>query len=359
MSWVTESWGLRAVVRAGSTTRDALREAIQVLSPTAVSRHVFTHTGWRQIADQWIYLTASGAIGGPGYEVDLGPDLARYALPLKAEDPVGAMRTSLDLLRGDIAPMKAMVPLWGAIYRAPTAAALPIDVSVWIEGTTGSLKSTLAALALAHSLAEDFAAVRGQVGADTTHRRVPEAIAHLYLGIDMGLTYATECGACSAQEARDLRGQAWETLLGISATQGALLLGERPSHRFLKVLLTLLAQRHGVLLDRDAGEHAGRAELLGWQDSSALYLLPEAAWHAVTRFCKDTGDLFPIREERLRRDLEKEGLTEADPGHRTATVRIAGRTRRECCACTARRRRRSSASRSRHRPSPVSPLPKG
>jgi hypothetical protein len=120
------------------------------LSPEAAARHVFTHTGWRSIGGRWVYLTANGGLGSAGHEVDLGPDLARYALPRAPDDPTAAMRTSLALLRGDLAPRTVMVPLWAAIYRAPTASVLPVDVSVWIEGITGSLKSTLAALALAH-----------------------------------------------------------------------------------------------------------------------------------------------------------------------------------------------------------------
>jgi hypothetical protein len=473
MAWVTENWGHRAIVRAGMSTRDCLREAIQMLSPAAVTRHVFTHTGWRRIGDQWIYLSASGATGAAGYEVDLGPDLARYALPLHPEQPVDAMRVSLALLRGDIAPAKVMVPLFGAIYRAPTASVLPVDVSVWIEGATGSLKSTIAALALAHYgpfdrlhlpgswtstanqlerrafllkdapfviddyapsgvdarelelkaarllraagngagrgrlradlterpaypprgiivvtgeqhppgqsilartlvteldggsvnlpaltkaqesagrlphamagfvgwlapqmstipqlLAEGFAAVRGRAAAGGGHLRVPEALAHLYLGVDLALSYASHIGACSGEEASDLRERAWATLLEISAGQGALILGERPSHRFLKVLLTLLVQGHGVLLDRDTDSYVGRADLLGWQDEESLLLIPEATWHAVTRFCRETGEMFPLREERLRRDLEKEGLSDPDPGRLTATVRIVGRSRR-------------------------------
>jgi integrase len=39
--------------------------------------------------------------------------------------------------------MTVMAPLWAAIYRAPTASALPVDVSLWVEGPTGSLKSWL------------------------------------------------------------------------------------------------------------------------------------------------------------------------------------------------------------------------
>ncbi len=54
MNWVTDTWGLRAVVRAGSATRDYLREAIQRLSPNARHRQVFKHTGWREINGQWI-----------------------------------------------------------------------------------------------------------------------------------------------------------------------------------------------------------------------------------------------------------------------------------------------------------------
>jgi hypothetical protein len=472
MVWVTEGWGLRAVVRAGLSTRDALREAIQTLSPTARLRHIFTHTGWRLVEGQWIYLTATGAIGGPGCEVDLGPELARYQLPMQAENPMAAMQASLRFLRDDIAPTKVMVPLWGAMYRAPTASACPIDVSLWIEGATGSLKSTLAALGLAHfgpfdrlhlpgawtstanqlerrafllkdvpfiiddyapsspdareleikagrllraagngagrgrlradlterpaypprgiivvtgeqhppgqsllartivteldgdavnlaalttaqaavgllphamagfvawlapqmptlrqSVTEGFAAIRARAGTGDGHLRVPEAIAHLYLGVDLGLAYAAEIRACSTAEADALRDRAWQVLLEISAAQGALILGEQPSHRFLKVLLTLLVQGKGVLLDRDRGDET-RADLLGSQDAESLLLLPEATWHAVARFCRDTGEAFPIREERLRRDLEKEGLSDPDPGRRTANVRIKGRIRR-------------------------------
>jgi hypothetical protein len=393
MTWVTEGWGLRAVIRAGMGTRDYLREAIQTLSPVAVCRHIFTHTGWRTIGDRWVYLTATGAVGAAGYEVDLGPELARYALPLRPEDPVAAMRASADLLRGGIAPLTVMAPLWAAIYRAPTAALLPVDVSVWVEGATGSLKSTLAALALAHygpfdrlhlpgawtstanqlerrafllkdapfviddyapsgldsrelelkaarllraagngagrgrlradlserpsypprgiiiatgeqhppgqsvlartlvveldrasidlgalsaaqamapqfphamagylawlapqmptlgpSLVERFAAARNRATSGQGHLRVPEAIAHLYLGIDLGLAYATSIGACSIHDADDLRDQCWHTLLETSAAQGTLIASQRPSHRFLSVLLTLLNQGQGILL---------------------------------------------------------------------------------------------------------------
>src|SRR5262249_32051339 len=47
------------------------------------------------------------------------------------------------------------VPRGAATFRAPLATACPVDISVWLEGQTGSLKSTLAALFLNH-FGEDF-----------------------------------------------------------------------------------------------------------------------------------------------------------------------------------------------------------
>ncbi|MGH9893010.1 MAG: hypothetical protein ACREA0_13670, partial [bacterium] len=96
MNWVTDGWGFPAVIRAGQVTRDYLREAIQSLSRDVRRRQVFTHTGWREIAGNWVFLTTSGAVGQDGFEVDLGPELARYRLPRQSEDPVTAMRASLD-----------------------------------------------------------------------------------------------------------------------------------------------------------------------------------------------------------------------------------------------------------------------
>jgi len=148
MGWVTKEWGLHAIVHAGQANKDYLREAIQVLSPKARRRRVFQHTGWRELDGQWLYLTTGGAVGQLGVEVDLGPELSRYQLPRESVDPVDAMRTSLKLL--EIAPFHVTAPLWAGVFRAPLANAFPVDLSLWFEGMTGTLKSTLAALFLCH-----------------------------------------------------------------------------------------------------------------------------------------------------------------------------------------------------------------
>jgi hypothetical protein len=472
MNWVTKLWGRRAIVHAGLATRDRLRDCIQRHSLNrAIERHVFVHSGWRQIDGRWCYLSSTGALGSPDpVQVDLGPGLQRYALPLAPEDPVGAMRTSLDLLRTKIVPAAVMVPLWGAMYRAPTANVLPIDCSIWLEGMTGAMKSTLTALALAHygpfdrlhlpgswtstanalerltfkvkdapvvlddwapngldareletkasrilrsvgnaqardrlradtserpgypprglviatgeqrptgqsiiartlcleldggtvdrealsaaqtsagrlshamsgyllwlasqlpelgdRLTKNFVALREKAFDGAGHLRVPETVAHIALGVELGLTYAVDCGACSSIEADELDAAAWETLLGLSTRQGALILGEKPSHRYLRILHGLIAQERAVLLDREAPGDPGRRELLGWQDADSLCLLPEPAWTAVVKSARDAGELFPVRQEALRSALVKEQLLDSNDSRYTAIVKVGGR----------------------------------
>jgi hypothetical protein len=148
MNWPLELWGHHAAVAAGMNSKDRLREAIQLLSQNVGERHVYAHTGWARVGTAWAYLHAGGAVGAEGVEVSLPSELRAYTLPSVAEDPRGAMKTSLALL--DIAPLTVTGPLWAAVWRAVLASALPADFSLFLAGPTGALKSTLAALFLSH-----------------------------------------------------------------------------------------------------------------------------------------------------------------------------------------------------------------
>jgi hypothetical protein len=151
MNWVTPAWGSRAVVNAGQGTRDHLRAALQLLSPTASRRTVYTHTGWRQVQGRWYYLHGGGAIGSNGLEpnvvVDLGEALAGYVLPAPptGEELKRAVQASLRLLT--LGPARIMWPLVASIYRAALGGT---DYAVHVTGATGTFKSETAALIQQH-----------------------------------------------------------------------------------------------------------------------------------------------------------------------------------------------------------------
>ena len=157
MAWPSKQWHSGCLVEPGTGIKDALRAAIQTLSnkETLVERRVvFTHTGWRKVAGQWVYLHGGGGLGagGPvaGIETDLG-DLARYALP----EPSKSKQERLEAAQASsgylgMASLEITLPLLATAFLAPLSQALSADFMVWLEAPSQSQKSSLAGVALAH-----------------------------------------------------------------------------------------------------------------------------------------------------------------------------------------------------------------
>lgn len=153
MGWLPDCWGVSARLAAGVSAKECVREAIQLLSQGAPIRYVYTHTGWRKLADGgFVYLHAGlGAGSANNVEVELEGELARYAFPELPDDEAcvrEALRASMALVK--LAPARVTAPLLGAAYLAPLTALANPDFVLWVWGGTGSYKSTLSALFLCH-----------------------------------------------------------------------------------------------------------------------------------------------------------------------------------------------------------------
>jgi hypothetical protein len=151
MAWVPEHLGARAIVYPGFGLRDRARAAMQTLSGEVPERHIYSHTGWRELAQGWVYLHGGGAIGAggavPGVEVGLPDALSGMVLPDPpvGEDLTAAIRASLRV--ADVAPDHITLPLLGCVYRAVLG---EVDFAFHVAGPTGAGKSELAALAQRH-----------------------------------------------------------------------------------------------------------------------------------------------------------------------------------------------------------------
>ncbi|MBV9453523.1 MAG: hypothetical protein JOZ19_05305 [Rubrobacter sp.] len=152
MGWVAEEWGLKAHMTAGLSVKDCVREAIELLSQEARTRHVYQHVGFTTLPDgKRVYLHGGGAVGvEQGVEVELEGELSRYALPnlVDAVCLPDAIRRSLRIV--DIAPDRVTFLLLASVYLAPLSGIVSPDFVVWLWAATGNLKSTLASLALSH-----------------------------------------------------------------------------------------------------------------------------------------------------------------------------------------------------------------
>jgi len=144
LTWVIQNWGVNAVIAAGQTVRDCLREAIQGTSQNAVKRTIYCHTGWREIDDKWIFLSTDME----GVDVELPKPLQKYRLPSSCNNPKEAIQASLRLL--DVAPYTVTVPLLSAMYAAPLASIMPLRFLLYLYGPTGNMKTTMVCAAISH-----------------------------------------------------------------------------------------------------------------------------------------------------------------------------------------------------------------
>lgn len=150
MGWVMRDWGGRVSIEPGRGSKDKLRHAIQTLSMDTMDfRRVYTHTGWRVLDGERVFLHAGGAVGSEGVQVELPPNLANYQLPgTDNAGAVDAMRESIKLL--DLAPARVSMPLWATMYLAPLSELITPAFALWVEGQSGSLKSSYCAVMLNH-----------------------------------------------------------------------------------------------------------------------------------------------------------------------------------------------------------------
>jgi hypothetical protein len=148
LSWLKAKWGAAPIIAAGTTAKDKVREAIELASGDVHERRVYTHSGWRVVEGVRCFLTASGALGREGVEVELERGLDRYRLPLQPQEVPQAMAKSLEFLA--VGPHEISMPLWGAMYLAPLSELLNPAFTLWLVGPSGALKTTVAALALCH-----------------------------------------------------------------------------------------------------------------------------------------------------------------------------------------------------------------
>ncbi|MDI3284718.1 DNA polymerase [Polyangium sp. 15x6] len=145
--WPLKKWGARAVVFALPRAAGHLRAAIQENS-TPASSTTYTHTGLRKHNGEWIYLHTGGAIGAVDVAVDINDNFHRYKLPGLAEDVADAVRLSLDFI--DVADPRITAPLHAAVYRALLQGVAYCDAAVAQYGPSGSLKSSVVAVAQSH-----------------------------------------------------------------------------------------------------------------------------------------------------------------------------------------------------------------
>jgi hypothetical protein len=164
------------------------------------------------------------------------------------------------------------------------------------------------------------------------HLRLPEAVASLSVGLEMGLRFATYLGVVDGEGYQAYLNLGRQTFAHSTQVMRNRLQEEKPEALFLGTLRELIAQgkvflrqRQNVALVEESHE---RADLLGWQDDGFVYLMPQVSYNRVARHFREQGDSFPVRETTLYKMLKESGVLLCAGNRMTHSKWMQGKTQR-------------------------------
>jgi hypothetical protein len=190
---------------------------------------------------------------------------------------------------------------------------------------------------------------RDQALGSRSHRRTPEIVANLAIGIDHFLTFAETVGAIGSQEHETLSKRCWLALEDAAGGQADHQAASEPGKRFLELLAAAIGsgRAHIAGEDGDLPSNPGawgwrkesqgtgafqqevwrpQRERVGWvvDDDSGhdLFLDPDASFAAAQSMGRDAGDPLAVQPKTLHRRLAQAGiLLSVDEGRNHLAVR--------------------------------------
>jgi len=201
------------------------------------------------------------------------------------------------------------------------------------------------------ALRVEVAELRRAATQSAGHRRTPEIVASLAVGLRYFLAFAQNAGVLSAEEADVLWKRGWEALGEAAAAQAAHQGAAEATRRFIELIRAAISSGRAHVAGREGGEPEQpgvwgwreirsadgypqewrpQGDLVGWVDGEDLYLEPEASYAAAQRLARDTGDSLAVTSRTLHKRLhERHLLASTEPDRDTLTVRrmLAGSRR--------------------------------
>ena len=169
------------------------------------------------------------------------------------------------------------------------------------------------------------------------HGRQNEAVAHLYIGLEMFFKYAVDTGALTQSEADIHLEKGWQVLNQGADEQTEMAQENDVSQIFIQAILELRAQNKvyfagmdGIppFMEQDIVPH--RSELIGWgpDNDGNYYILMKAAIKAVNELLRSQGENKVVRKDILLDALERKDLLATPQGKsRSYSKTIAKETR--------------------------------
>ena len=198
---------------------------------------------------------------------------------------------------------------------------------VWLSKQTEKLPDQL------HDL---FISIRDKVQkqSEGQHDRAPEAIACILIGYMMMARYFEAVKLIDAEEGNRMTAHAMRVLMDAAKAQAKNMESEKPTRIFLDMMGQLLSSKTVMLKDLSAEKVRDpfpNEHMVGYMDKDYYYLLPDLAFSAVSKLCREQGVEFPVSPKALMKHLRTDGVLKglgSDSDSATRAKRIDGKLKR-------------------------------
>ncbi len=143
------------------------------------------------------------------------------------------------------------------------------------------------------------------------HDRAPETVACILIGYSLMLNYMRDLGLFGTEVAGELLRDARRKLMDSSRRQARDMEAEKPTRIFLDTLSELMSSHRVGLKDLvipEAKMPPATELMIGYMDNEYYYLLPNVAFGAVSRQCREQGQEFPVSLKALYKHLRTDGV---------------------------------------------------
>jgi hypothetical protein len=180
---------------------------------------------------------------------------------------------------------------------------------------------------------------------ESSHRRTPDVVAQLFVGIEMFAQFALEVGAIASTEFETLRARCWTGLLESASRQTVLQEAADPVPQFIMLLQSALSAGEAHLRDErgqppdgwspevvgweaaQAAEMSGpptwrpRGACVGWIIENELFLDGPSAYRSAQRMADEAGRVGVSQGMLGRRLAERGHLVSQDKSRMKCTIR--------------------------------------
>lgn len=154
------------------------------------------------------------------------------------------------------------------------------------------------------------------------HGRVPEAVAHLQIGMEMFLLFLEESKHITGDEMESMMKYFKNVIYGLARKQADSIVQDKPTHKFIRKLYALTESGQASLLKRNHSFDFTPGNFIGYEDDMYFYLNKDITHRMVKKLCDEQGESFSISARALLSALVDEGIVEPGKDQNTKPLRV-------------------------------------